>query len=78
MNAFKVLDNLRVGNTYCVSIEGDMQLLKKGQKLSDEKGNMYEVETVGMSHYQNIEDYKKRAEIVLGGDVENMGDTLFL
>ncbi len=78
MNAFKVLDKLRVGNTYCVSIEGDMQLLKKGQKLSDEKGNMYEVETVGMSHYQNIEDYKKRAEIVLGGDVENVGDTLFL
>ena len=78
MNAFKVLDKLRVGNTYCVTIEGDMQLLKKGQKLSDEKGNMYEVETVGMSHYQNIEDYKKRAEIVLGGDVENMGDTLFL
>ena len=78
MNAFKVLDKLRVGNTYCVSIEGDMQFLKKGQKLSDEKGDMYVVETVGMSHYQNIEDYKKRAEIVLGGDVENMGDTLFL
>ena len=78
MNVFKVLDKLRVGNTYCVSIEGDMQLLKKGLKLSDEKGNMYEVETVGMSNYQNIKDYKKRADIVLSGDVENMDDTLFL
>ena len=38
---------------------------------------MYEVETVGMPHYQNIEEYKKHAEIVLDGDVENMGDTLF-
>lgn len=44
---------------YCITVEGDTQLLKNGVKLIDEKGNTSEIETVAMSNYQNIEDYKK-------------------
>lgn len=75
---FKVLDKLHVGNMYCVSVEGDIQQLKNGLKLIDEKGNMFESETVAMSDYQNMEDYKKHANLVLFGDIEKMGKNLFL
>ena len=75
---FKVIDKLQMSSIYCVSIEGDVQLLRKGLKLVDEKGNIFEVETVGMTEYQNMEDYKRYADVVLCGDVENIGTTLFL
>lgn len=75
---FKVLDKLCLGDTYCVSLKGDVQLLKNGLKLIDEKNNIFKIETVAMSHYQNVEDYKKYAEVMLCGDVENVGEKLFL
>ena len=75
---FKVLDKLRLPDMYCISIEGDTQLLKSGLPLIDEKGNHFEIKTVGMTEYQNIEDYKKYADVVLQGDAENIGTTLFL
>jgi len=74
---FKVLDKLRLGNMYCVSVEGDIKLLKNGIKLIDQKKNIFKIETVAMSHYQNIEDYNKHAELELCGDIENIGETLF-
>lgn len=74
---FKVLGKLCLPNIKCVSIEGNTQLLKKGLKLIDEKGNIFEIETVGMTKYQNVEDHKKFAEVVLCGDIENIGTTLF-
>lgn len=75
---FRVLDKLCLGNVYCVSVVGDIQLLKNGIKLIDEKKNIFEIETVAMSHYQNTEEYDKRAELVLCGDVENIGEVLYL
>lgn len=74
----KVLDKFYLGNRYCVSVEGDIRLLKNGIKLVDEKRNTFEIETVAMSNYQSIEDYRKYAELVLVGDIENMGENLFL
>ena len=75
---FKVLDKLRVSDMYSILVEGDTSLLANGLKLIDEKGNVFEIETVGMTKYQNVDDYKKYANIVLCGDVENIGETLFL
>ena len=40
MSVFKVLDKLCLPNNYCVSVEGDTQLLRNGLKLIDEKGNI--------------------------------------
>lgn len=34
---FKVLNKLPVGSKYCVSVEGDMSLIKNGLILKDEK-----------------------------------------
>ena len=42
---FKVLDKLHLSNMYCITVEGDTQLLKNGVKLIDEKGNTSEIET---------------------------------
>ena len=79
-NVFKVLDKIRIGSVYGVSVEGDASLLRKGLKLTDEKGNIFELESVGMVHYKNIniEYIHNHAEILLRGDVENIGKTLFL
>ena len=81
-SVFKVLDKIRIGSVYGVSVEGDASLLRKGLKLTDEKGNIFELESVGMVHYSSIEDFRNHfynhAEILLRGDVENIGKTLFL
>ena len=77
MNVLKVLGKLLVGNTYCVSVEGDIQSLKNGLKLIDEKGNEFEIKTVAMPHYRVIEDFRHCAELVLSGDVENIGEVLY-
>lgn len=74
---FKVLDKLPVGNIDCVSVEGNIALLKNGLKLIDEKGNVFEIATVATTNYHNIEDFKSYAEIVLVGDVKNIGQHLY-
>lgn len=74
---FKVLDRLSLpNNIHCVSIEGDIKFLKIGLKLLDEKGNIFEIESVGMTHFRNMEDLAKYADVVLCGDVENIGTML--
>lgn len=75
---FKVIDKLCVGNKYCVSIEGDIKLLQNGLNLTDEKGNIFQIASVAMSKYQNVKEYARYAELVLNGNVENIGNTLFL
>ena len=79
-SVFKVLDKIRIGSVYGVSVEGDASLLRKGLKLIDEKGNIFELESVGMVHYKNIniEYIHNHEEILLRGDVENIGKTLFI
>ena len=74
---YKVLGKLRVGKIYCVSVEGDTFSLKNGLELVDEKGNKFEIKTVGMTHYQKVDDFLRYADIVLSGDVENIGETLY-
>lgn len=75
---FQVRDRLCLGKVYCVSVEGDVWRLRSGAQLTDEKGNIFVIETVGMTHYRNIEDRHRYAEIVLCGDVEKLGENLFL
>lgn len=57
-------------------MEGNTELLRKGLKLMDEKGNIFEIETVGMTKYQNVEDHKKYADVILYGDIDNIGSML--
>lgn len=67
---------IRKGSLNCVSMEGNTELLRKGLKLMDEKGNIFEIETVGMTKYQNVEDHKKYADVILYGDIDNIGSML--
>ena len=75
---FKVSDKLKlpVDDKYCVSVEGDTSLLKKGLTLIDEKENVFMIESVGMTHFQNVEDFQHSADLLLSGDVENIGKYL--
>lgn len=78
VNMFKVLNKLFVGSMYCVSVEGDTLLLKNGLMLTDEKENIFKIETVAMPHYQNVKDLRNYAELVLIGNVENIGEHLYI
>ncbi len=78
MNVFRVIEKLQIGNVYCVTVMGDISILKNGLKLIDEKQHCFKIETVAMSRYHKLEDYKKYAEIVLCGDIENIGEKLFV
>ena len=71
MSVFKVLDKLCLPDFYCVSVEGDTQLLRKGLKLIDEKGNIFAVETVAMTEYRNIENYKTLLTVESGFSFRN-------
>lgn len=73
---YKVLKKYHVGNKYCVSVEGESKLLRNGINLRDEKGNLFTIESIGMVKYEDIKDYKKYAEMVLMGEVENIGEIL--
>ena len=71
-----VLDKIHVGNLHCFSVEGNIDLLKNGLKLTDEKGNEFIIKSIGIPQYHNPEDCKTRVELVLNGDIENIGVTL--
>lgn len=75
---FKVLDKISVNGLEVVSVEGDTSFIQNGLKLKDEKGNAYETQTVAMVHYKNPEDIRHYAELVLNGDVKNIGQYLYL
>lgn len=77
-DSYKVLNKLRVNNIYCVTVEGDTSLLKNGSILIDEKENIFKVKTVAMTHYQKVDDFWKYAELVLDGDVDQIGKKLFI
>lgn len=68
----------KVGNIYCVSVDGNISLLKNGLILTDEKENFFKIETVAMTHYQNVNDFLHYAELVLSGDMENIGEYLYI
>lgn len=63
-------------NLHCISVEGNVDLLKNGLKLTDEKGNEFIIKSIGMPHYHNPEDCKMHAELILNGDIVNIGVTL--
>ena len=73
-----VRGKLKVGDLYCISVEGNIQLLRNGLQLQDEQGNTYTIETVGMSHYHAIQDYEKYAEICIRDNGEKIGDRLWI
>lgn len=75
---FNIVKKICLGKVCCVSVEGDVRLLRNGLELTDEKGNIFDIETVGMPHYRNNTDFCKCAELVLQGDMENIGGSLFL
>lgn len=72
----KVLDKIYVGNLHCISVEGNIDLLENGLKLTDEKGNEFIIKSIGMPHYHNPENCKTHAELVLNRDIEKIGITL--
>ena len=75
---YKVLCKYQIANTniYCIDVEGKIQFLKNGIRLKDEKGNIFVIQSVGMTKYKNIEDYKKYATLLLAGKIEDIGKNL--
>ena len=59
-----------------VFVEGDTSFLKNGINLQDENGNIFILETVGMTKFEKVSDYKRYAVLLLAGDTENIGKKL--
>lgn len=75
---FIIRQKFNIADKYCISVQGDSQLLKNGMRLKDENGNIYIIESIGMVSYKNINDYKKNTELFLIGDINNIGTNLII
>ena len=75
---YNIIHKFKVANKLCIDVEGDTQYLKNGIILKDEKGNIFVVQSIGMVDYQNIENYKKYAVLLVTGKVEDIGKTLII
>ena len=75
---YKVLQVFEFENRCCISVEGNIKLLKNGIRLKDENGNLFIIESVAMVNYKNIEDYKRYADLFLKGNVANIGKQLYI
>lgn len=71
-----IRQKFKISDKYCISVEGESHLLKNGIKLRDEKSNIFIIESIGMVNYNNINDYKRYAELFLLGDIKNIGEIL--
>lgn len=75
---YKILKKFLIAGKYYITVEGDSQHLKNKLKLKDERGNIFVIESIGMVNYKNIKDYQKYTELSLIGDLENIGESLFI
>ena len=73
-----IQQKFKIADKYCISVEGDAQLLKNGIRLADEKGNIFIIESIGMVNYRNIQDCKRHIELFLKGDINNIGESLMI
>jgi hypothetical protein len=76
---YKVLQKFQIGDKYCISLYGDAMVLKNGQRLEDEKGNIFVIESIGMVKYGDVIDIKNREkymEVIFRGNIENIGEIL--
>ncbi len=56
---FKVSDVFKIGDKLSVTFEGNCQELKNGTKLKDDKGNIFDVLSIGMTRYSEPADISK-------------------
>ncbi len=75
---YEVIQKFQIANKYCIFVKGNPEFLKKEMQLEDEKGNIFIIESIGMVHYKNIGDYQKYAELLLIGNIENIGKNLII
>lgn len=75
---YNIIHKFKIANKLCIDVEGDTQYLKNGIILKDEKENIFVVQSIGMVDYQNIENYKKYAVLLVTGKVEDIGKTLII
>ena len=56
---FIIRQKFNIADKYCISVEGDSQLLKNGMRLKDENGNIFVIESIGMVNYKILMTIKK-------------------
>jgi hypothetical protein len=73
---YKVINKIKIGEKWSVSLEGDSSLIHNGLILIDELGNKYTIEAVALVHYKDVNDIGRKLEVMLNGHVEDIGYTL--
>ena len=75
---FKVLDVLKIGNMLSVTLDGKCELLKNGSKLTDGKGTVYEVVSVGMTRHDDPSDIAKSTTVLVKPCNLEKGNELYI
>lgn len=75
---FKIIDIFAVGNMLSVSFEGNCEELKSGSRLTDNKGNFYNVISVAMTRHDSPEDISKSTNILISPNTAKLNDMLYI
>lgn len=74
----KVLDVFYVGEKLSITVEGNCSEIRNGSKLTDSKGNMYIVDSVGMTRYEDPKDISKVTTLLVTPVLVEKGSELFI
>lgn len=64
----KVLSKLSFDGKTALTVEGNCNELKNGDTVKDEKGNIFTVVSVGMTHYETPELWSRITQLLISGN----------
>ena len=75
---FKIIDVFHVGEKLSITVEGNCSEIKNGSRLTDKKGNVYIVDAVGMTRYDDPKDISKVTTLLVTPVFIEKGSELFI
>ena len=72
--SLKVLNRLSLNENMMLTVEGNCAGIKNGAVGRDEKGEVFKILSIGMTHYENPEHNSNQTQILIEG-ANFTGDT---
>ena len=73
---FIVQSRIKIGNRLGVTVEGDTSYIKNGDTLVDENGLIFKIVSIGMGNYPDPSKMRNKADLLIDGNVSELGDLL--
>ncbi|MDO5311401.1 MAG: hypothetical protein Q4E94_05795 [Clostridia bacterium] len=74
---FEVMDVFKLGDNLSVTLNGRCDEIRNGSKLTDQKGNVYNVVSVGMTRYDEPSDMTKSTTVLIVPNTLKKGTLLY-